>query len=76
MRINELGWKRWLYALGSPLIVPLAYARMARNVRGRPGYRSAFRRSTPLILLYIVVWAAGEAIGYAFGGGRSILKVR
>jgi hypothetical protein len=76
MRNKELGWKRWLYAVGSPLLVPLAYARMARNVRGRPGYRSAFRRATPLILLYTVVWAVGEAIGYVFGGGRSILKVR
>ena len=32
--------------------------------------------ATPLILLYVGVWAAGEAVGYAFGGGRSLLKVR
>jgi hypothetical protein len=76
MRNEELGRKRVLYALGSPLLVPLAYMRIARNVRARPSYRPAFRRATPLILLYTVVWAAGEAIGYLFGGGRSILKVR
>ena len=76
MRNAELGRKRVLYALGSPLLVPLAYARIARNVRRRPAYRRPFRRATPLILLYTVVWAFGEAIGYVFGGGRSILKVR
>ena len=76
MRNAELGRKRILYALGSPLLVPLAYARIARNVRSRPAYRRAFRRATPLILLYTVVWAYGEAVGYVFGGGRSILKVR
>lgn len=76
MRNAELGRKRVLYALGTPLLVPLAYARIARNVRSRPSYRRAFRRATPLILLYTLVWAFGEAIGYVFGGGRSILKVR
>lgn len=76
MRNAELGRKRMLYALGSPLLVPLAYSRIARNVRSRPAYRSAFRRATPLILLYTLVWAFGEAVGYVFGGGRSILKVR
>jgi hypothetical protein len=76
MRNAQLGWKRILYALGSPLLVPLAYSRIARNVRSRPAYRRAFRRATPLILVYTIVWAIGEAIGYTFGGGRSILKVR
>jgi hypothetical protein len=76
IRNAELGRKRLLYALGSPLLVPLAYARILRNVKARPAYRRSFRQATPLILLYTVVWAAGEAIGYVFGGGRSILKVR
>ena len=76
LRNPELGRKRVLYALGSPLLVPLAYLRIARNVRARRAYGRAFRRATPLVLLYTVVWAAGEAIGYVFGGGRSILKVR
>jgi len=75
-RNTELGRRRFLYALGSPLLIPLAYARIARNVRARPGYRPEFRRATPLILVYTAVWAFGEAIGYIFGGGRSILRVR
>ena len=76
MRNAELGRKRLLYALGSPLLIPLAYARIARNVRRRSQYRKPFRRATPLILVYTAVWAFGEAVGYVFGGGRSILKVR
>jgi hypothetical protein len=75
-RNRELGRRRFLYAFGSPLLVPLVYARIARDVRKRPAYRRAFRRATPLILVYTIVWAFGEAIGYVFGGGRSILKVR
>jgi hypothetical protein len=76
MRNAELGWKRVLYALGSPLLVPLIYGRIARNVLRRRRHRRELVLATPLILLYLCVWSAGEAIGYAFGGGRSLLEVR
>ena len=77
MRNPELGARRFLYALGTPLLVPLLYWRMARNVfsRGRAATPSSCsrRRSSSL---YVSVWAFGEAVGYLFGGGRSLLKVR
>jgi hypothetical protein len=50
--------------------------RIVRNVRARPGYERAFRRAAPLVLLYTTIWAFGELVGYTFGGGRSILRVR
>jgi GT2 family glycosyltransferase len=76
MRNAELGPKRFLYALGSPLIPPLMYTRIARNVLSRRRYGRELALATPLIVLYMTVWAGGEAIGYVFGGGRSLLRVR
>jgi hypothetical protein len=76
MRNAELGRRRWLYAAGSPLLVPLMYGRVARSVRRKGGYDRELARSTPLILLYTLVWAGGEAVGGFFGGGRSLLRVR
>lgn len=76
MRNPTLGWRRVLYAIGTPFLVPLLYRRMARNVFSRRRARKEFALATPLILAYVVVWAVGEAIGYAFGGGRSLLRVR
>ena len=76
MRNPELGRRAALYALGTPLLIPLLYMRMARNVFSRRRARKEFVLATPLVLAYIVVWAFGEAVGYAFGGGRSLLKVR
>ncbi len=76
MRNPELGGKRVVYALGSPLLVPLVYSRIARNVLRRRRHGGAFVAATPLILCYLTVWAAGEAVGYAFGGGRSLQRVR
>lgn len=76
MRNPELGTRRVVYALGSPAIVPLMYRRIARNVRSRRRHRVRFALATPLLLFYLSAWAAGEAVGYALGGGRSILRVR
>lgn len=76
MRNPELGWKRVLYLLGSPLLVPVLYARIARNLFRKRRHRREFLAATPLILVYLTAWAAGEAVGYAVGGGRSLLKVR
>jgi hypothetical protein len=76
MRNPELGWKRVVYVLGAPALVPLLYARMARNVMRKRRHRGRFLLATPLILVYLAVWAAGEAVGYGLGGGRSLLKVR
>jgi hypothetical protein len=75
-RNAELGSKRPLYALGSPLLMPLAGWRIARNALRRGGYGRDLARATPLIVAYSTVWAVGEAVGYVFGGGRSLLRVR
>ena len=50
MRNAELGPKRFLYALGSPLIPPLMYARIARSVLSRRRYGRELALATPLIL--------------------------
>ena len=76
MRSEGLGSRRYLYALGAPLLPPVLYWRMARNVFSRGRRRREFLVATPLIALYVCIWAAGEAVGYAIGGGRSLLKVR
>jgi hypothetical protein len=76
MRNPELGRRRLLYALGTPLLVPLLFGRMGRNVFSRRRARKEFLLATPLVLAYVAVWAYGEAVGYVFGGGRSLLKVR
>lgn len=76
MRTADLGRRRFVYALGTPTLVPILYSRLARNVLRRRRHRREFLLATPLILVYIVVTAIGEAAGFAFGGGRSLLRVK
>ncbi len=76
MRNADLGARRWLYACASPLLLPLVYGRMARDVLRRGRNRRQFALATPLIASYVATWALGEAVGYALGGGDSIERVR
>lgn len=75
MRNENLGWKRAVYAVTAAAIVPLIYARIARNV-GRRGHAREFVLATPLLALYLLATAVGEGLGYAAGGGRSLLRVK
>lgn len=76
MRNAELGRKRILYALGSPLLPGLLYRRIAGHVMRKRRNRLRFALASPLLLVYLTIWAYGEAVGYLCGGGRSLLKVR
>lgn len=76
MRNPDLGRRRGLYALAAPALIPMLYARVVGNVRRTGRHRRELVLATPLLLLYTAITAAGEALGYAAGGGRSLLKVR
>jgi hypothetical protein len=74
---RALDWpvaRRLAYALASPLIPLLRTARTIGHIR-----RAAPRRLTPgfvaALLLMLVVDGFGEAMGYAFGHGRSVERL-
>lgn len=75
MRNPDLGWKRVVYVLTAAAVVPLVYARIARNVRRR-GHAREFILATPLLALYLLATAVGEGLGYLSGGGSSLLRVK
>lgn len=72
-RANAGGWgplRRLAYAGASPLIPLVRYARLRRELFAGPGAPSE-RRLGPLLLLGLVFDAAGQALGFATGAGRS-----
>jgi glycosyltransferase involved in cell wall biosynthesis len=76
MRNEDLGPRRFLYALAAPAIAPLLYFRVARNVLRRRRHRRELLLATPLLVVYTLVTAVGEGIGFTLGGGRSLLRVK
>lgn len=66
---------RILYAVSSPVLPFLMFWRIARQVIKKKRFRSQFLRALPLLSLFMVSYAGGEASGYLFGAGNSLEKV-
>lgn len=68
LRMNPM--ERVLRAALFPLTPLVMGRRIARNVAARKRHRLAFVLTSPLVLLFLTAWAAGECAGY-LAPGRS-----
>jgi hypothetical protein len=68
--------RRAAFALGSIALPPVLFARIVNRVRASGRHRAELVRSLPLLVLFVCAWAAGEAVGYAAGGGNALARVK
>lgn len=62
-----------VFAFALPVIV---YFRVVRNVVTKGRHIRKLLLSLPMIVPFSVAWGAGEVVGYWFGAGQSLSKVR
>ena len=67
--------RRIISALFSPALPLLMIWRIGRQVFTKKRYVKEFLLSLPLLAIFMVSYAAGEFMGYLFGGGKSLEKV-
>jgi hypothetical protein len=75
MRRERLGSKALLYVILAPALFPLMFLRIATPVFAKRRYRREFIVSSPLIALFCISAALGEATGYLLGSGASLGNV-
>ena len=59
----------------TPLLPPVLLYRIGKRVLTRQIYNPIFIRALPFLVLFTVVWALGEAVGYVAGPGQSSLHL-
>lgn len=69
-RIRGAPGRRALYLAAAPVIPLVLAARIARAVLGKRRHRLALLRAAPLLLLFLLAWTLGEALGYLRGPAR------
>ena len=57
-------WKGALYAAASPLVPAILLAKVGMRVARQGTHLGPFVKALPVLLCFIVAWAAGEATGY------------
>jgi len=74
-RVDQSWARRLVYGAGSLALPALLTARVARTVVRKRRRVGRFLSVSPLVALFLTVGAAGEALGYLFGPGKSLDKV-
>jgi hypothetical protein len=67
--------RRFVYAAATPLLPPLLLWRMATTIRRKGRRTKEFTLAVPLIGIFLLSWAWGEAVGALFGPGDSLARV-
>ena len=70
--------------LGAPLgqglqqagLADPGFAAQQHQMTGTAAHRAELLRSLPLLALFVCAWAAGETVGYAFGAGDALSRVK
>lgn len=75
-RFPRGAWVRRVLALAAtPLLPPLLLLRVTRDALRKDPLRAALPRALPYLALFVLVWAWGEAVGYAFGAGDCLERI-
>jgi glycosyltransferase involved in cell wall biosynthesis len=72
---NASAAARGIYALTAPILPFVLLARMASRVSARGMHTAEFVKTIPLILPALVVYVAGEWVGYVAGPGDALSHV-
>lgn len=69
---REQVWRRAWMCLGTVLLPPLLLYRFYRGIWPKRHGRRELLAATPYLVLFSLVWAAGEMVGYAAGAGAAL----
>lgn len=76
-RVADRLWSvRLAYGLLAGLLPAVLLGRICLTVWRKGRYRGLLVRSVPLLLLFVCCWGAGEVVGYWFGAGASLQRVK
>lgn len=67
--------RKLAYIAASPLVPFLLWARMARRVLSKQCHVGRFAQALPLFIPVLIIYVAGEFVGYLAGPGDALLKV-
>lgn len=77
MRVKDQPLSKRLTMGAAACALPaVVFVRVVKNILSKGGHTSHLIKSLPMLAAFSVSWGAGEVVGYLFGGGDALSKVR
>ncbi len=67
--------KRLFACVATPLLPPLLLLRSAKQIKDKNRLTREFKSAMPILLLFYIVWAYGEMVGYLLGKGDALSQI-
>lgn len=67
---------RFFYGLAGFALPPMLFFRTVQRIRSKGRHLEQLLPSLPMLLAFVCSWGVGEIVGYWFGSGKSLGKVR
>lgn len=68
--------KRLAMGAAACALPAIVYLRVVRNIWTKGAHRAELIKSLPMLVPFAASWGFGEAVGYVFGEGNALAKVR
>ena len=68
--------KRLAMGAAAFALPPLVFVRVVKNIVSKRKHLGHLVKSLPMLVAFAMSWGAGEIVGYWFGGGQALSKVR
>jgi len=67
--------KRLMACIATVLLPPLLLYRSIKQIRVKNRLASEFRSAIPILIVFYVIWAYGEMVGYILGSGDALARI-
>ena len=67
--------KRLLACITTILLPPVLVFRSLKQLKSKNRLRNEFRSSLPILIVFYLVWAYGEMVGYMLGSGNALARI-
>ncbi len=76
LRFERKQWLKRTVACVSTVLLPLLlFIRSLKQIKAKNRLKKEFNSAIPFLLLFYMIWASGEVLGYIAGKGDSLTKI-
>jgi len=67
--------QKMLAFAATPILPVLLFYRMFKQIRARNRLHTELMSALPMLVIFVIIWAWGDMVGYALGAGDALARI-